>query len=142
MKNFFLKKLHVQNWLYRHHLGLLAKVIYKYNRIVYSCDIPPSVKIGKNCLFPHHALGVVIHPKSIIGDNCRIYQNVTIGSKDTSGGGPKVGNNVFIGAGACVLGRIEIGDNVVIAANSVVLNSSECDVLLAGVPANVKKKII
>lgn len=69
---------------YSRNIPLLPGLIYRLSRIVFSCDIPASVEIGENTVFPHNGLGVVIHPNVVIGDNCRILQNVTIGGR---GGG-------------------------------------------------------
>ena len=88
---------------------------------------------------PHHALGVVLHPRTVIGDNFTIYQNVTIGSRNNQGP-PLIGNGVLIGAGACILGDIKIGNNVSIGANAVVLCSVPDNSIAVGVPAVIKKK--
>lgn len=49
----------------------VAKIFYWLNRIIFSCDIPCSVKIGKNLHLPHFGLGVVVHPRTTIGDNVK-----------------------------------------------------------------------
>ena len=112
----------------------ISKVLYIMNRIIFSNDIPPSVVIGSNLKLPHFGLGVVIHPKSIIGDNVTIYQNVTLGCRNKVGP-PIIGNNVLIGAGACVLGNIEIKNNSQIGANAVVLHDIRENVTVVGIPA-------
>ena len=136
--NKFTKFLEFKSYLYYHHMKLLAKFFDKLLRYFYACDIPSSVKIGKNCYFPHGALGVTIHPRSIIGDNCTIYQNVTIGCRNKKGP-PIIENNVLIGCGACVLGDVRIGANVNIGANSVVLCSVDSNCTVVGIPAKVVK---
>ncbi len=75
-----------------------------------------------------------------IGENCTIYQQVTLGKVE--GGQPTIGNNVTIYAGAKVVGRVRVGDNVTIGANSVVIKNVPADVTVIGVPAVVfwKKK--
>lgn len=91
---------------------------------------------GGNSL-EHNALGIVISSKVVIGDNCRIYQHVTLGSgKD---GYPTIGNNVIIYTGATVCGKIHIGNNVIIGANSFVNRSFPDNVVIAGVPARIVK---
>lgn len=112
----------------------ISKMLYKINRIVFSNDIPPSVIIGSNLKLPHFGLGVVIHPKSIIGDNVTIYQNVTLGCRNKIGP-PIIGNNVLIGAGACILGNVKVCDNVQIGANAVVLHNVKENTTVVGVPA-------
>ena len=61
------------------------KYLDKYieNKLLkYGLCIPSSVKIGKNVYFPHNAVGTVIHPWAVIGNNVKIYQNVTLGRAD------------------------------------------------------------
>ncbi len=99
----------------------------KYNRhcLRYGCFIPISAQIGKNITFPHGVCGIFISNGAKIGDNCVIFQQVTIGSntlKDSKGyGAPTIGNNVYIGAGAKIIGNVTIGDYVRIGANAVVV---------------------
>lgn len=98
-----------------------AKVIEIIMRIIFSCDIPYQVEIGENCSFAHNGLGVVIHPNVVIGSNCHIGQNVTIGGRSGIEVVPKIGNNVLIGANALILGPVVIGDNAKIGAGSIVV---------------------
>lgn len=97
------------------------RCIELYLRVIYGCEIPSGVIIGKNCKFAHNALGVVLHPETVIGDNCKIGQYVTIGGRSGFEVVPKIGNNVEIGAGALILGPIVIGDNVKIGAGAIVV---------------------
>lgn len=72
------------------HFGFLSKMICIFVRICFSCDIPAEVQIGTDFSLAHHGLGVVINREVIIGNNVKIYQNVTIGrrkSKKIGGGG-------------------------------------------------------
>lgn len=79
---------------------------------------------------PHGLNGIIIHHKAIIGANCKIYQQVTIGG--VRGEAPNIGNNVMIGAGAKVLGGIKIGNNVKIGANTVVTKDIEDNCTVVG----------
>ena len=92
-------------------------------RVRFSIDIHPACKIGKR-LFIDHGSGVVIGETAIIGDNCTIYQGVSLGGtgKEKGKRHPTIGNNVMIGAGAKILGNITIGDEAKIGANTVVLS--------------------
>ena len=103
-------------------------------------EIHPGATIGKG-LFIDHGSGVVIGETAEIGDNCTIYQNVTLGGtgKDTGKRHPTLGNNVMVGAGARVLGPFTVGDNVKIAANAVVLSEVPPNSTAVGVPARVVK---
>lgn len=110
--------------------GKLISYYYKikYNKICLRNNsfIPISAQIGDNIVFPHGLAGIFISQKAIIGDNCVIFHQVTIGSnnlKDSNGyGAPIIGNNVYIEAGAKIIGNVKIGDNVRIGANAVIVN--------------------
>ncbi|MCD8007028.1 MAG: serine acetyltransferase [Oscillospiraceae bacterium] len=97
-----------------------------YNRICDSlnCFVPPKVEIGENIIFPHGLTGIFISQGAVIGDDCTIFHQVTIGSntiEDSKAyGAPKIGNNVYIGAGAKIVGNVCVGNNVRIGANAVV----------------------
>lgn len=124
--------------LYKKGWKRVARLLYWANRFIFSCDIPPTVVFGKNLILPHFGLGVVIHYRTIMGDNVKIFQNVTIGvRKPGKSSVTIIGNNVMIGAGAKVLsyGELKIGDNAQIGANSVVLHDVNHDTIVAGIPA-------
>ena len=84
-------------------------------------------------------MGVVIGETAEIGDNCTIYQNVTLGGtgKDHGKRHPTLGNNVLVGSGAKVLGPFKVGDNARIAAGAVVLTEVPANSTAVGVPARV-----
>lgn len=125
----------IEKFFYHIKLIPLAILVRGIMRIVFSCDIPYKAKIGKNCFFPHHALGVVIHQNTIIGDNCKILQGVTIGGKSGHKNVPIIGDNVLIGANAIIMGPIKIGNNAIIGAGSVVLHDVKDNEVVAGNPA-------
>ncbi|MBS6666316.1 MAG: serine acetyltransferase [Coprobacillus sp.] len=128
-----------EHFLWKHHLSILAFIVRAFMRVIFACDIPYKTSIGKGTLFPHHALGIVIHPDAIIGRNCIIEQNVTIGGRSGLTVLPKIGNNVLIGAGASVLGPVVVGDNVQIGAGAVVVHDIPEDCVVVGVPAKIIK---
>lgn len=83
-----------------------------------------------------HGGPIIVHPKAVIGENCRIDRCVSIGSIHYPAGAPKIGNNVFIGPGAVIDGEIEIADGIAIGANSYVNKSfKESEISIAGCPA-------
>ncbi len=104
-------------------------------------EIHPGAVIGKN-FFIDHGSGVVIGETTEIGDNCTIYQGVTLGGtgKETGKRHPTLGNNVMVGAGARVLGPFRVGDNSKIAANAVVLSEVPPNCTAVGVPARIVKR--
>ena len=125
--------------------SLIAFVLPKLNRILFSCDIPPCVFIPKTTILCHQGLGVVIHPNAIIGDHVMIRQHVSIGNNGKNnqrGLAPRIGNYVTISAGACVLGDITIGNNVTIGANAVVINDVPDNCVVVGIPAKIIKRIL
>ena len=122
-----------------HKIPILPGFLMRYIRIIYSCDLPVNLKLGEGVMLAHNGLGVVIHPRAIIGENTIIYKNVSIAGRNNRGT-PPIGKNVFIRAGACVLGGIFIEDKVVIGANSVVLPNVSKNVDVLGVSDMVVKQ--
>lgn len=117
-----------------------ANILYRISFLAFGSSIPPSADLGQTVNFGH-PMGIVIHQDSIIGDDTIIYQNVTIGRKDTlSQGAPIIGKNCIIGAGAVIIGKIVIGDNVKIGANSVVNQNIPSNCTVVGNPARIIKK--
>ena len=128
------------NWCYRHNLKFLARWISQRSRRKTGIEIHPAAQIGKG-LFIDHGMGVVIGETTQIGDNCTLYQGVTLGGtgKDHGKRHPTLGDNVLVGAGAKVLGPFTVGDNARVAAGAVVLDAVPPDATAVGVPARVVK---
>ncbi len=131
----------VAHILHTHGHVLGARVISQSAKFLTGIEIHPGAKIGKG-LFIDHGSGVVIGETAEIGDNCTLYQGVTLGGtgKDVGKRHPTLGNNVMIGAGAKVLGPFRVGDNSKIAANAVVLSEVPPDSTAVGIPAKVVKR--
>lgn len=127
------------NFCFRNHIPLLPKLIYYLQYLLFNCSVPASCKIGKGTKFGYGGIGVVVHARAEIGENCIIGQNVTIGGRSGFYEVPVIGNNVEICAGSRVLGPIKIGDNVIIGANAVVIKDVPNNTVVAGVPAHVIK---
>ena len=111
-------------------------------RFVFGCYLPYKIKIGKNFVLGYGGLGVVIHERTILGEDCHIDQNVTIGGTAKKYGLPKLGNHIYVGAGAKIIGPITIGDNVVIGANAVVIKDVPSGSLVVGIPGKIMKSSI
>ncbi len=128
------------NWFYRHKMYFMARYVSQRCRDKTGIEIHPAAKIGKG-LFIDHGMGVVIGETAVVGDNCTIYQGVTLGGtgKDTGKRHPTIGNNVTIGSGAKVLGPFTVGDNSKIAANAVVLSEVPPNSTCVGVPGRIVK---
>jgi len=109
----------------------------RFVEITAGISIPASCRIGKGFRI-HHFGGIIFHPTVCIGDNCTLYQGVTIGDRGGSGGAARIGDNVLIGAGAKIIGAIEIGDNCVVGANAVVTRSMPAGTTALGAPCRLK----
>ena len=129
------------HWCYLHDHKFLARYISQRTRHKTGIEIHPGAKIGKRLVIDH-GMGIVIGETTEIGDDCLIYQGVTLGGtgKDTGKRHPTIGNNVLIGCGAKVLGPFKVGDNSRVAANAVVLSEIPADCTAVGAPARVVKK--
>lgn len=128
------------HWFYNRKLFFIARLISQVSRFFTLIEIHPGAKLGKGILIDH-GTGVVIGETAIVGDDCTIYQGVTLGGVGTMQGKrhPTLGKNVTVGAGAKILGSFEVGDNSKIAANAVLLKPIGTNVTAAGIPARPVK---
>ena len=124
--------------LYQKGHGFTARLVSQGAKFITGIEIHPGATIGRGLVIDHGA-GVVIGETAEIGDNCTIYQGVTLGGtgKNVGKRHPTLGNNVMIGAGAKVLGPLTIGDNAKIAAGAVALHDVPADSTAVGIPARV-----
>ena len=129
------------HWLWGHGLRLSARWLSQANRLLTGIEIHPGARIGRGLLIDH-GMGTVIGETAELGDDCTLYQGVTLGGtgKTTGKRHPTLGNNVIVGVGASVLGAITIGDNSLIGAGSVVLHDVPPDCTAVGVPAKVVRE--
>jgi serine O-acetyltransferase len=117
-------------------MRMIAVVRHRFWSIVTGAEIPLATQIGGGLLILHPN-GIVIHPGAVVGPNCLIFQQVTLGGG--SGGAPKIGGHVDIGAGAKILGNVTVGDHAKIGANAVVLQDVPPFATAVGVPAHIIK---
>lgn len=129
------------HWFYQMRMYTLARVISQAGRFLTGIEIHPGAKIGKG-LFIDHGMGVVIGETAEIGDDCLLYQGVTLGGTGLNKGKrhPTLGNRVMVGAGAKILGPFTVGDNAKIAAGAVVLDEVPPNCTAVGVPARIVRK--
>ena len=128
----------IAHWLLRHHCRFLARAVSQWSKLWTGIEIHPGAQIGKRLVIDH-GTGIVIGETAEIGDDCLLYQGVTLGGtgKDVGKRHPTLGNNVMVGAGAKVLGPIRVGNNARIAANAVVLREVPDNATVVGVPGHV-----
>ena len=125
-----------RNFLYKILYGIVF-LIHKHNQYLTGIQLPIGTKIGKGLCFSHFSC-IAINNSSIIGDNCTIFQGVTIGSKrGPKGGVPHIGNNVVLASGSKNIGKVTIGNNVVIGAGAVVVHDIPDNAIAVGIPAKI-----
>lgn len=131
----------IANWFFKKKMYFLARSISQIARFFTGVEIHPGATIGKR-LFIDHGMGIVIGETCRIGNNVTIYQGVTLGGtgKERGKRHPDIGDNVLIAAGAKVLGNIEVGNNVNIGANSVVLKDVPDYSTVVGIPGRIVKQ--
>jgi len=128
------------HWLWTHRFYFLGRFVAHVGRVLTAIDIHPGATIGKR-LFIDHGIGVVIGETAEIGDDCTIYQGVTLGgtrpSKDQTGHKrhPTIGNNVMISSNAQILGPFKVGDCATIGAAAVVTKEVPEGAVMVGNPA-------
>lgn len=118
-----------------------ARALSQVTRGLTGIEIHPGATIGRR-FFIDHGMGVVIGETTEIGDDCMLYQGVTLGGRslEQTKRHPTLGNGVTVGAGAKVIGPVEIGHNSAVGANAVVVKSAPEDSVLIGVPAQDRKR--
>jgi serine O-acetyltransferase len=124
--------------LYVWKVPLIPRVLSQVSRFVTGIEIHPGATIGRR-FFIDHGSGVVIGETTEIGDDCLLYQGVTLGGTGGERGKrhPTLGNKVVVGTGAKVLGNIRVGDNVKVGAGSVVVRPVPDNSTVVGVPGRV-----
>lgn len=124
--------------LFRNKLFFLARIVSQVSRFFTGIEIHPGAKIGRR-FFIDHGMGVVIGETCVIGDDCILFQGVTLGGtgKERGKRHPTLGNNVLVATGAKVLGSITLGDNSKVGAGSVVLKDVPPNATVVGIPGKV-----
>ncbi|QWE31626.1 serine O-acetyltransferase [Polynucleobacter sp. Adler-ghost] len=133
-------------WIHRISHGLwnlglkwIARLLSLLARFITGIEIHPGAKIGRR-VFLDHGLGIVIGETTEIGDDCTIYQGVTLGGTSLYKGvkrHPTLGKGVVISAGAKVLGGFTVGDGARVGSNAVVLKEIPAGATAVGIPARI-----
>lgn len=132
----------IGSWLCRAGLGALAQLTWRLGLSLSGADIPPRATIGRGLSLPHPQ-GVIIGRHAVLGEDCTLYDHVTVGVREWPVAGdeaeayPTLGNRVKLYSGCKVLGPISLGDGVIVGANAVVLSSVPPASVAVGVPARV-----
>jgi len=123
--------------LYMKHIPVLPKIFYRLIYLINNCHVHYQTEIGAGTVLAYGGVGVIIHKDAVIGKNCIVESNVTIGGRNNNPKVPVIGNNVFIGTGARILGDVRVGNNSIIGANAVVIHDVPDNCSVAGVPAKI-----
>jgi serine O-acetyltransferase len=126
------------NWLWRHDLKLLGRLVSELARFITGIEIHPGATIGRR-FFIDHGMGVVVGETAEIGDDVLIYQGVTLGgtSLKKEKRHPTIEDHVMISAGAAVIGPVRIGRGSRIGAGAVVVSSAPPYSTIVGIPGKV-----
>jgi serine O-acetyltransferase len=129
----------IGHWFWTHGLRWFGRFTSHVNRWLTGIEIHPAVVMGRR-VFIDHGMGVVIGETAEIGDDCTIYQGVTLGGTSLYRGAkrhPTLGRNVVVSAGAKVLGGFTVGDGAKIGSNSVVLKEVPAGATVVGIPGRI-----
>lgn len=128
-------------WCWTHGMKWLGRFIAHLARLLTGVEIHPGATIGRR-VFIDHGYGVVIGETAVIGDDCTIYQGVTLGGTSLTKGAkrhPTLEAGVIVGAGAKVLGGFTVGAGAKIGSNSVVTKAVPAGATAVGNPAHLLK---
>lgn len=132
-------------WCYSGRLSPLVRLLrapyilaLRWSEILTGITIRPQAEIGRG-LYIGHSGGIHIGQYAVLGENCNISQEVTIGvaGRGSLRGTPHIGDRCYIGAGAKLFGSITIGCDVAVGANAVVTKSVPDRAVVGGIPAKV-----
>lgn len=119
-------------------LYVVSRLLLRRYEYKFGISIPYNTSIGSGLYICHYG-GIIVNPGTIIGKNCNINHDVTIGAAygGKSPGVPAIGNNVYFGPGSKIIGGINVGNNVAIGANCVLTKSVSDNAVVAGIPGVV-----
>ncbi len=126
-------------WFWTHGLRWVGRFTSQFGRWATGIEIHPGAIVGRR-VFIDHGMGVVIGETAEVGDDCTIYQGVTLGGTSLYRGAkrhPTLGAGVVIGAGAKVLGGFAVGAGAKIGSNAVVVKEVPAGATVVGIPGRV-----
>jgi serine O-acetyltransferase len=129
-------------YCWKHDFKWLGRFISHIGRGLTGIEIHPGATIGSR-VFIDHGFGVVIGETAVVGDDCTIYQGVTLGGTSLHKGAkrhPTLGRGVIIGAGAKVLGAFTVGEGAKVGSNAVVVKEVPPGATAVGNPARIVEK--
>ena len=130
------------HWFWQRGWRVTARFISHIARFFTGIEIHPGAAIGRR-VFIDHGMGVVIGETAEIGDECTIYQGVTLGGTSLTVGAkrhPTLGRGVIVSAGAKVLGGFTVGDGARVGSNAVLLQAVPAGATAVGIPARIVQK--
>jgi serine O-acetyltransferase len=130
------------HWCWLRGLKWLGRFISHSARVLTGIEIHPGARIGRR-VFIDHGFGVVIGETAEVGDDCTIYQGVTLGGTSLGKGTkrhPTLESGVIIGAGAKVLGSFTVGAGAKVGSNAVVVKPVPAGATAVGNPAHIVQK--
>jgi len=126
-------------WFWTHGLRWLGRLTSHFGRWATGIEIHPGAIIGRR-VFIDHGMGVVIGETAEVGDDCTIYQGVTLGGTTLYRGTkrhPTLGEGVVVGAGAKVLGGFTVGAGAKVGSNAVVVKAVPAGATVVGIPGRI-----
>jgi serine O-acetyltransferase len=132
----------VAHWCWTHGLRWLGRFVSHGSRWLTGIEIHPGAVLGRR-VFIDHGMGIVVGETAQVGDDCTIYQGVTLGGTSLARGAkrhPTLGRGVIVGAGAKVLGGFTVGDGARVGSNAVVVKEVPAGATAVGNPARILHK--
>ena len=127
------------HWFWMSGLRWLGRFTSQLGRFLTGIEIHPAAVVGRR-VFIDHGMGLVVGETAEIGDDCTIYQGVTLGGTSLYRGTkrhPTLGKGVVIGAGAKVLGGFTVGDGAHVGSNAVVVKEVPAGATVVGIPGRI-----
>ncbi|HLX80991.1 MAG TPA: serine O-acetyltransferase [Burkholderiales bacterium] len=132
------------HWFWKSGLRWLGRFTSNIGRWLTGIEIHPAVIVGRR-VFIDHGMGVVVGETAEIGDDCTIYQGVTLGGTSLYRGAkrhPTLGKGVVVGAGAKILGGFTVGDGANVGSNAVVVKEVPAGATVVGIPGRIVEESV